>query len=117
MPESAIVDNAALHRFELHQDGEIAFLLYQRSKNSLRLIHTEVPDALRGKGVGSKLVSDVLRLAENSHLTVIPSCPFVADYLKGHPEYVSIVDPEYRWMLGQANQLPPTQRSPASSRD
>jgi hypothetical protein len=49
MPEAKILDNAGLHRFELQQDGETAFLLYSKTGGSIRLIHTEVPQALRGK--------------------------------------------------------------------
>ena len=96
MPEPEITDNTALHRFELETDGETAFVLYSKSQNSLRLVHTEVPDALRGKGVGSKLIAGVLRLARQSKLTVVPSCPFVAEYLSRHHEYLPIVEPEYR---------------------
>jgi uncharacterized protein len=102
MPGEKIVDNAALHRYELEQDGETAFVLYSKTGNLIKLVHTEVPDTLRGKGVGSKLVGGVLRQAEQAKLSVIPSCPFVAQYVKRHPELVSIVDPEFRWMIASA---------------
>lgn len=99
MAEPEIVDNRALSRFELHAEGEIAFILYSRSPSSIRLIHTEVPHALRGKGVGSKLVSGVLRLAHQEKLNVVPACPFVAQYVKRHPEHATIIDPQHRWMI------------------
>jgi predicted GNAT family acetyltransferase len=99
MPEPLINDNTALHRFEMQQDGETAFLLYTRSGNSIRLIHTEVPAALQGKGVASKLVGGVLRILQASGLAVTPSCPFVAEYVKRHPEYLPIIDADHRWMV------------------
>jgi uncharacterized protein len=102
MAETQITDNTALHHFELKQDGETAFILYSRSKNSLRLLHTDVPEALQGKGIGSKLVRGVVEFAENNHLSVIPACPFVAEYLKRHPEHLSVVDPEYKWMVANS---------------
>jgi hypothetical protein len=74
MPEAKILDNSALHRFEVRQDGETAFLLYSKTGDSIRLIHTEVPEALRGHGVGSKLVGGVLRQAQRQKLSVVPSC-------------------------------------------
>ncbi|HLV88282.1 MAG TPA: GNAT family N-acetyltransferase [Candidatus Sulfotelmatobacter sp.] len=95
MTDIQIFDNAALHRFELTEDEEIAFLLYSRSGNSIRLIHTEVPEALRGRGVGSTLVGGVLGKAQDQKLTVIPLCPFVVEYLKSHPEFYPIIDPVY----------------------
>ena len=93
---SGVVDNAALHRFELKQDGETAFLLYEREGSSIQLIHTEVPEALQGKGVGSKLVGGALHLIREQKLTVNPLCPFVIDYLGRHHEYLDIVVPQYR---------------------
>jgi uncharacterized protein len=99
MAEATIVDNAVLHRFELQQNGETAFLLYSKTGGSIRLIHTEVPEALRGQGVGSKLVGGVLRQAQQRELSIIPSCPFVAEYLRGHPELASLVEAQHRWMI------------------
>jgi uncharacterized protein len=99
MPQAQIVDNAALYRFELQQDGETAFLLYSKTGDSIRLIHTEVPEALRGHGVGSRLVGGVLRQAQQQKLSVIPLCPFVAEYLKDHPEQAELVEPQHRWMI------------------
>ena len=74
-------------------------MLYSKSENSMRLIHTEVPPSLQGKGMGSRLVRGVLRLAEQEKLTVIPVCPFVVEYLKRHPEHLGLVDPESRRMI------------------
>jgi predicted GNAT family acetyltransferase len=98
-----ISDNAALHRFELHVDGRNAILVYERTGDLLRLIHTEVPQSLEGKGVGSNLVSAVLRLAQENNLSVVPLCPFVAQYVKRHPEYSAVVDPPHRWMIDSAS--------------
>ena len=94
-----ISDNAAFHRFEVHVDGETAIVVYERAGDLLRLIHTEVPQAPEGKGVGSKLVSLVLRFAQENKLSVVPLCPFVTQYIKRHPEYSEIVDAPHRWMI------------------
>lgn len=96
MSTQEIVDNPALRRFELVEDGHTAFLIYERLGDSIRLVHTEVPSALRGKGVGSKLVAATLRWAEQNNLRVIPLCPFVIEYLKAHTEHLQIVDEKYR---------------------
>jgi len=96
MPEPQVVDNAAHNRFEMHHGGDTAFLLYRRHGNSIQLIHTEVPVSLRGKGIGSKLVEGVLHLAQQQKLSVTPLCPFVADFLKTHPQYLDVVDQNHR---------------------
>src|SRR5579885_2795838 len=104
MPQSEILENSALHRFELHEAGETAFLSYEKSSGSYRLIHTEVPSALRGKGVGTKLVQGVLQLIEQKKLKVIPQCPFVIDQLKAHPQYLGAVDEKYKYLVQSKGQ-------------
>ena len=99
MTEDSVQDNPEAHRFEMRCAGTTAFLIYAKSPGSLRLIHTEVPPQLKGKNIGSKLVDAALRVASGSGLEVIPQCPFVVHYLKRHPEYTNIVQPEYRSML------------------
>ncbi len=78
-------------RFELEQDGHIAYLQYSLGDGVLELIHTEVPTQLRGSGIGSELVKGALDYARENHLKVDVVCPFVAAYLKRHPEYSDLV--------------------------
>ena len=56
-------DNTQRHRFELDADGHIAFSEYKRADGVLTIMHTEVPAALGGKGVGSALVRGLLDFA------------------------------------------------------
>jgi len=93
---SEVIDNTAKNRFELEEDGETAFLLYKRQGSFINLVHTEVPQSLQGKGVGSKLASGALQLIRAQKLTAVPLCPFVVDYLKRHHEYLDVVAAEDR---------------------
>lgn len=96
MAEPEVFDNVARSRFELKAGSETAFLTYDKLQNQIRMIHTEVPVAQRGTGLGSKLVQGALRLADQRGMKVIPQCPFVVEFLKRHPEYLHVVDPEHR---------------------
>ncbi len=96
MTDSEVFDNAGQNRVELRFGDETAFLLYKKIYGQIHLIHTEVPVALRGTGLGSKLVEGALKLADQSGLKVVPQCPFVVEFLKRHPEYLHVVDPEHR---------------------
>lgn len=78
-------------RFELEHDGHVATLLYTLAGHVLGLVETEVPEALKGTGTGSALVKSALDYAREKHLKVDVTCPFVAGYLKKHPEYSDIV--------------------------
>ena len=85
-------DNAERKRFELEVDGHTAFLTYDRGAERLELIHTNVPDELEGKGVGSRLVKEVLAFARENSLKVIPTCKFVRSYLERHPEQQDVLE-------------------------
>ena len=74
---NAVRDNADHHRFELDADGHVAFSNYRRDGNVLTILHTEVPAALNGRGIGSALVRGVLDLARAQGWKVVPVCPFV----------------------------------------
>jgi uncharacterized protein len=84
VPE-AVTDNLMRHRFELAVDGETAFLVYKRTDDTLTLIHTEVPVALRGHHLGQSLVEAALQSAREAGLSVIAECPFVQWYMRTHP--------------------------------
>jgi predicted GNAT family acetyltransferase len=83
----AIRDDTAKHRFELDADGGTAIMIYHLDPGVITLVHTEVPQALEGKGVGSAIVRGVLDLVRARGLKMIVKCPFVAGYMKRHPEY------------------------------
>ncbi len=81
----AVSDNPALKRFELTIDGLTAFLEYERTHETLTLIHTEVPDELRGRHVGEALVDAALRAGRSERLRIVAVCRFVRAYLRRHP--------------------------------
>jgi len=84
-------DNAAQHRFELETDGHTAYLYYRLESGVITLVHTEVPPALGGRGVGSTLVRGALDAIRAKGLKVIAQCPFVAAYMGKHPEFDDLV--------------------------
>ena len=88
---TTVRDNVARHRFELDADGHVAFSNYKREGGTLTVLHTEVPAALNGRGIGSALVRGLLDIARAQGLTVKPLCPFVAGYIAKHPEYADLV--------------------------
>ena len=91
-----VSNNSAQCRFETSAGGETAFLEYQLVPPALTLIHTEVPAAMRGRGVGDKLVHAALEFARAEKLYVKPVCPFVTAYLRRHPEAADLIRGENR---------------------
>lgn len=87
-----IHDNPAELRFEAHLDGELAgFIEYEPVEDRLVLIHTEVLPDFEGQGVGSRLVTWTLDDVRSRGLNIVPQCPFVAAYIRRHPEYRDLV--------------------------
>lgn len=98
-----VTDNQAAHRFEVHLGGDVAFAEYQLVAGGIILPHTVVPEAFEGKGVGSRLARYAMAYARDRALKIIPLCPFMAGYMRKHPETHDLVHPTYRERIG----LPP----------
>jgi len=88
---SDIVDNVAASRFELEIDGHVAAAHYRRSPGLITFTHTEVPKALGGRGIGSRLAGGALDLVRAQGLKVVAQCAFIAGYLSKHPEYADLI--------------------------
>jgi uncharacterized protein len=86
-----VKNNASAKRFEAEVAGFLAFIEYNLAAGSLTLVHTEVPSALEGQGVGSIVVNAALNYAKEQGLKVVPQCPFVGSYIKRHQEYENLV--------------------------
>jgi len=85
-PDIVVRDNREASRFETLVEGHLAYLTYARRPHAFALVHTEVPDALRGRGVGSALAKFGLEAARAEGHPVRVLCPFVRAYLERHPE-------------------------------
>jgi predicted GNAT family acetyltransferase len=84
--------DAAAHRFTLSTGTSVALLDYrEHDSRTLEYYHTFVPRPMRGRGVASRLVTQALRYAQAQQISVIPTCPFVAAFIRRHPEYAAVV--------------------------
>jgi uncharacterized protein len=86
MSAGEVTFNDQRGRFELTEEGVTAFLVARRTGDTIDLVHTEVPVALEGRGIGGRIVQGALDHARTNDLTVVPTCPFVKSYLERHPE-------------------------------
>jgi predicted GNAT family acetyltransferase len=91
LPMGHIRQNLALHRFELDVEGGMALAFYRLAGDVMAFTHTEVPAALRGRGIGSEMMHGVLQNVRAQGLKVMPRCPFVADFIDRHPEYSDLL--------------------------
>ena len=89
-----VINNPHGHRFEANVDGHVAVLNYKQDGRSIAFLHTEVPQEIAGRGVGSALAKAGLKYACEQSLQVIPKCEFVASYLGKHPEFAHLLGSE-----------------------
>lgn len=82
-----VVDNTEVQQFEMPVDGGLAFVSYRRRGDEITLYHAEVPAALEGRGLGSELARATLTAVREQGLKVVPRCPFIAAYMRSHPEF------------------------------
>ena len=84
--DDAVVDDTAGSRFVVREGGAEAELLYVIEGDRMLLVHTEVPPAWGGRGIGGRLVRAALDRAQANSLTVVPWCPFARRWLQEHPD-------------------------------
>ena len=78
-------------RFEYRAGGSVAELVYRMHGERMVLLHTGVPDAMEGHGVGGELVRAAVGYAASQGLTVVPACPFARAWLERHPDVAALV--------------------------
>ena len=91
-----VKDNAGAHQFEAVVDGATAYVSYVLNGDQITYEHTVVPQELEGRGIGGQLAKAVLDDARTRGRTVVPHCSFIAGYIRRHPDYIDIVDPDSR---------------------
>lgn len=89
--QEGIVDNQEARRYEQQTEHGLAMLEYRGHGRRIEFVHTEVPPAAEGRGVGGALVRAALDAARERGLRVIPTCPFVHAFIERHPEYRELV--------------------------
>ena len=90
--DAVIRHDAEGRRFLADLDGQVAELRYaERNAVTLDLHHTYVPPAHRGGGIAGALAAHALDWARATGCKVVPSCPYVAAYIRRHPEFADLV--------------------------
>jgi uncharacterized protein len=86
-PAPVVRDAPERSRFEISVGGETAgFAAYTRQGDEVVLTHTVVDDAWEGHGLGSILARAAVLAVTEAGGTVVPRCPFIAAWLRKHPD-------------------------------
>ena len=74
-------------KFYADIDGHEAVIEYAKMDDVYNLVHTHVPEELRGQGIAEKLTRGTLDEIRRQGAKFLPSCPYIQSFLKKHPEY------------------------------
>lgn len=92
-----VTRNDEKNRYEATENGEVlGFADFRPVGNAVMLPHTEVSPQHEGQGVGSALAEFALNDVKAQGKQVVPMCPFIASYIREHPQYTELVHPEQR---------------------
>lgn len=83
-----VVDDPVGQRYEARiGDRVVGYTEYRRVRGRLIFVHTVVDPAVEGRGIGGRLAAGALDDVRAKGLTFGVKCPFIASYVKRHPEY------------------------------
>lgn len=81
-------------RFEVPTKDGIAYIDYRWSSEILMLLYIFVPVSFRGKGISSVLLEHVLNYAIEKKVQIKVFCPYIAKYIRLHPEHQVLLSTE-----------------------
>ena len=86
-------EHGAKGAFYIENDGEwIAEMTYRREgQRKIVIDHTEVDEALQGRGVGKQLVEEAVGFARKNNLLIKPDCPFARSVLEENQDYEDVL--------------------------
>ena len=91
-PRGAVIENAALGRFEFLRGGEVvSHAIYRDDGGRVIVPHVETDPAHRGNDFAAELMEGLVALLRASDRTLTPLCSWVAAYLRDHPEHHDLV--------------------------
>ncbi|MBV9869753.1 MAG: N-acetyltransferase [Frankiaceae bacterium] len=101
--ELEVRNNPGELRYEIFAGDELAgFTTYTLQDGAVAFRHAEVFPQWEGRGVGSRLAKEALDDVVESGKVITPLCPFIVDFVSGHPSYLPHVDERHRRQIEAA---------------
>ena len=79
-------DNTQAHRFELEENGLLAWAEYRIRDGKYILPHVEADPPLRGTGAAGRLMQQIVEHARAQQLVLEPRCSYARIWFQRHPE-------------------------------
>lgn len=76
-----------ISRFEIEVDGHLGELEFEVEDGIASMNHVRVPAEIGGRGIAGQLTRHALEWAEEQGYSVRAECPYVAAWIRRHPEF------------------------------
>ncbi|MEM9467853.1 MAG: GNAT family N-acetyltransferase [Actinomycetota bacterium] len=91
--EHTVRDNPDRQRYELVIADEIVSIAdYRLDGDAVVVPHVETNPTHRGQGNADRLMAGMLDDLRARERTIVPLCPFAADYIRNHPDQHDLLD-------------------------
>jgi predicted GNAT family acetyltransferase len=82
------IEEGEMGMFQASENGAVAGAMFYTwpDKNTLTIQHTEVSEAFAGKGVGKKILMEIVKFAREKQIKIIALCPFAKSVFDKMPE-------------------------------
>ena len=85
-------DNTDRHRFELEENGLLAWADYRLRDGKTILSHVEAEPPLRGTGAAGRLMQQIVVHARAGKLVLEPRCSYARAWFQRHPQAQDVLD-------------------------
>ena len=76
-----------------HGDRRVGYLDYSLSGDTMRIHYVEVDPALRGTGLGRRLIDEAVAWARQERRRIVPICGYARSVLQRTPEFADVLTP------------------------
>jgi uncharacterized protein len=87
-----VIDNKTESRFELEENGLLAWADYRIRDGKYLLPHVEAEPPLRGTGTAGRLMQGIVDYARANQLVLEPRCHYARIWFQRHPEASDVLD-------------------------
>lgn len=91
-----IKDNEFSRQFETAVDGKMLAIEYSIQERKLFLTKVLLPEGFDNEDVVSEFIKNILDIAEEKRLRVVPTHPKIAAFFRKNPRYKEMLPPGIR---------------------
>ena len=91
MDEVVINDNDFLRQFETQINGQLAKIEYSSQERKVFLTKLFIPEEVEDPTFKDRFITAVLKHIEEKNLSVVPTSPHIARFLRKHKEFKGLL--------------------------